>query len=53
MKFSDLKGIFAQEQTDQGLRVIGLDANGRQIEALFRIGTEPQADWEAIHVRPL
>jgi len=53
MKFSDLKGIFAQEQTNQGLLVIGLDAEGHQVEALFHITSEPKANWEAIRVRYL
>lgn len=53
MKFSDLKGIFAQEQTNRGLLVIGLDAEGRQVEALFHITSEPKACWEAISVRYL
>jgi hypothetical protein len=53
MKFSDLKGIFAQEHTSRGLVVIGLDAEGRQIEVLFHITNEPKANWEAVHVRYL
>ena len=53
MKFSDLKGIFAQEQTNRGLLVIGLNAEGRQIEVLFHITSEPKANWEAISVRYL
>lgn len=53
MKFSDLKGIFAQEQTSRGLVVVGLDAEGRQVEALFHVTTEPKADWEAVNVRYL
>ena len=50
MKFSDLKGIFAQEQTSRGLLVIGLDADGRQVEVLFYMTNEPKADWEAVNV---
>lgn len=53
MKFSDLKGIFAQEQKNRGLLVIGLDGKGKQIEALFHISSEPQADWEAVSIRYL
>ena len=53
MKFSDLGGIFAQEQTSRGLLVIGLDAEGRQIEVLFYITNEPKANWEAVNVRYL
>ncbi|WP_277881852.1 hypothetical protein [Leptolyngbya sp. FACHB-541] len=34
MKFSDLKGIFAQEQTGRGLLVIGLGVKGRKVEVL-------------------
>jgi hypothetical protein len=47
MKFSDLKGIFAQEQTGRGLLVIGLDAEGRKVEVLFHITSETKANWEA------
>ncbi|HEY9619415.1 MAG TPA: hypothetical protein V6C78_03555 [Crinalium sp.] len=53
MKFSDLKGIFAQEQTSRGLLVIGLDAEGRQVEVLFHMTNEPKVDWEAVSVRYL
>lgn len=53
MKFSELRGIFAQEQTSRGLLVIGIDAEGRQVEVLFQVTSEPKADWEAIRVRYL
>lgn len=53
MKFSDLKGIFAEEQTSQGLLVVGLAADGQQIEVLFHITSEPKANWEAVKVRYL
>jgi hypothetical protein len=53
MKFSDLKGIFAQEQTSRGLLVIGLDSEGRQVEVLFHITSESKAEWEAVSVRYL
>ncbi|MBD1913181.1 MULTISPECIES: hypothetical protein [unclassified Leptolyngbya] len=53
MKFSDLKGIFAQEQTSRGLWVVGLNAEGRQVEVLFHITNEPKANWEAVNVRYL
>lgn len=53
MKYSDLKAIFAQEQTGRGLLVIGLDPEGRQVEALFHITIEPKAEWEAVNVRYL
>jgi len=53
MKYSDLKGIFAEEQTSRGLLVIGLDAQGRQVEVLFHITTESKANWEAVSVRYL
>jgi hypothetical protein len=53
MKFSDLKGIFAQEQTSRGLLVIGLDAEGRKVEVLFHITSETKANWEAVNVRYL
>jgi hypothetical protein len=53
MKYSDLKAIFAEEQTNRGLLVIGLDAEGRQIETLFHITTEPKANWEAVSIRYL
>jgi hypothetical protein len=53
VKFSDLKGVFAQEQTNRGLLVIGLDAEGRQVEVLFHITNEPKANWEAVNVRYL
>lgn len=53
MKFSDLKGIFAQEETSRGLLVIGLDADGRQVEVLFRITSEPTANWEAVNIKYL
>ena len=51
MKFADLKGIFAQEQTSRGLLVIGLDAEGRRVEVLFHITTELKENWEAIRIR--
>ncbi|MBD2074245.1 hypothetical protein H6F86_10155 [Phormidium sp. FACHB-592] len=50
MKFSALKGIFAQEQTSRGLLVVGLDAEGRQVEVLFHMTNEPKANWEAVKV---
>ena len=50
MKCSALKGIFAQEQTSQGLLVVGLDAEGRQVEVLFHRTNEPKANWEAVKV---
>lgn len=53
MKFSDLKAIFAQESTQRGLLVIGIDAEGRQVEVLFQISTEPKENWEAISIRYL
>lgn len=53
MKFSDLKAIFAEERTSRGLLVIGLAADGRQVEALFQITIEPKSNWEAIAVRYL
>lgn len=53
MKFSELQGIFAQEQTNRGLLVIGIDAEGRQVEVLFQITSEPKAGWEAISIRYL
>ena len=53
MKFSALKGIFAQEQTSRGLLVVGLDAEGRQVEVLLHITNEPKANWEAVNVRYL
>lgn len=53
LKFADLKGVFAQEQTSRGLLVIGLDADGRRVEVLFQITSEPKANWEAISVRYL
>lgn len=53
MKYSDLKAIFAEEQTNRGLLVIGLDNEGRQVEVLFQITTESKADWEAISIRYL
>ncbi|MBW4474304.1 MAG: hypothetical protein KME45_28610 [Stenomitos rutilans HA7619-LM2] len=53
MKFSNLNGIFAQEQTSRGLLVIGLDAEGRQVEVFFDITSEPKANWEAVNVRYL
>ncbi|WP_432811509.1 hypothetical protein [Pantanalinema sp. GBBB05] len=53
MKYSDLKAIFAEEQTNRGLLVIGLDREGRQVEVLFHITTEVKADWEAISLRYL
>jgi hypothetical protein len=53
VKFSDLQGVFAQEQTSRGLLVVGLDAEERQIEVLFHITNEPKANWEAVNVRSL
>jgi hypothetical protein len=53
VKFSDLRGIFSQEQTSRGLLVIGLDAEGRQVEVLFHINNEPKVNWEAVNVRYL
>lgn len=53
MKFSDLKGIFAPEQTSQGLLVVGLDAEGQKVEVLFYVTNEPKANWEAVNVRYL
>ncbi|NJP10270.1 MAG: hypothetical protein HC866_12990 [Leptolyngbyaceae cyanobacterium RU_5_1] len=53
MKYSDLKGIFAEEHTNRGLLVIGIDRDGRQVEVLFHITNEPKANWEAINIRYL
>lgn len=53
MKFSDLKGVFAQEQTSRGLLVVGLDSEGRQVEVLFHMTNEPKANWGAVNVRYL
>ena len=53
MKYSSLKAIFASEQTERGLLVIGLDNQGRQVEVLFKITTESKIDWEAINIRYL
>lgn len=53
MKYSDLKAVFAEEQTNRGLLVIGLDREGRQLEVLFHITAEPKSNWEAISVRYL
>ncbi|MBW4541754.1 MAG: hypothetical protein KME43_21800 [Myxacorys chilensis ATA2-1-KO14] len=53
MKFSDLKAIFAQEQTSRGLLVIGIDADGQRVEVLFHITTEPKSLWEAVSVKYL
>lgn len=53
MKFSDLKGIFAEEHTGRGLVVVGLDAEGRRVEVLFQPATEPKANWEAVSVKYL
>jgi hypothetical protein len=53
VKYSNLKAIFAEEQTGRGLLVIGLDYEGRQVEVLFQITTEPKMDWEAINIRYL
>jgi hypothetical protein len=53
MKYADLKAIFAEEQTNRGLLVIGLEPQGRQVEVLFQITTEPKANWEAVSVRYL
>lgn len=53
MKYAEIKAIFAEEQTDRGLLVIGLDHEGRQVEVLFQITTEPKADWEATSIRHL
>lgn len=53
VKFSDLRGIFAQEQTSRGLLVIGLDTDGRTVEVLFHMTNEPKDNWEAVNVRYL
>jgi hypothetical protein len=53
MKYSDLKAIFAEEQTNRGLLVIGIDAEGRQVEVLFHVTTELKANWEAVSIRYL
>ena len=53
VKYSHLKAIFASEQTERGLLVIGLDNEGRQVEVLFQITTEPKTDWEAVNIRYL
>lgn len=53
MKYSDLKAIFAEEQTNRGLLVIAIDREGRQVEVLFHITTEAKADWEAVSLRYL
>jgi len=53
MKFSELRAIFAQEQTNQRLLVIGIDAEGRQVEVLFEISTAPKAEWESVRLRYL
>lgn len=53
MKYSDLKAIFAEEQTNRGLLVIGLNGQGRQVEVLFHMTTEPKSNWEAITIRHL
>lgn len=53
MKYSNLKAIFAEEQTNRGLLVIGLDNEGNKVEVLFQIATEPKSDWEAVSVRYL
>jgi hypothetical protein len=53
MKYSDLKAIFAEEQTNRGLLVIGIDREGRRVEVLFHITTEPKADWEAVNIEYL
>ncbi|MGG6296380.1 hypothetical protein ACQ4M4_18470 [Leptolyngbya sp. AN02str] len=53
MKFSDMRGIFAQEQTSQGLLVIGLDSEGRRIEVLFHATSEPKDHWEAVTIKYL
>ena len=49
MKFSDLKGIFAQEQPSRGLVVVGLDAEGRKVEVLFHATYEPKANLLSLH----
>lgn len=53
MKYSDLKAIFAEEETHRDLRVIGLDQENRQVEALFLITPALKGDWEAFQVRYL
>lgn len=53
MKYSDLKAVFAEEQTNRGLLVIGIDREGRRVEVLFHITTEPKADWEAVNIQYL
>ena len=53
MKYSDLKAVFAEEETNRGLLVIGLDLKGRQVEVLSHITTEPKSNWEAVSVRYL
>lgn len=53
MKYSDLKAIFAEDHTNRGLLVIGLDHEGRQVEVLFHVTTEAKADWEALSIRYL
>lgn len=53
MKYSDLKAIFAEEQTNRGLLVIGLDREGHQVEVLFHTTAESRADWQAISLRYL
>lgn len=53
MKYSDLKAIFGEEQTNRGLLVIGIDRDDRQVEALFHVTAEPKSDWEAVTVRYL
>jgi hypothetical protein len=53
MKFSDLKGIFAQKHTSRGLLIVGLDAEGRQVEVLFQMSNKSKANWEAVNVRYL
>ncbi|HEY9617394.1 MAG TPA: hypothetical protein V6C64_11165 [Microcoleaceae cyanobacterium] len=53
MKYSDLKAIFAEEVTNRGLLVIGIDRESRQVEVLFHITAEPKTEWEAISLRYL
>ncbi len=53
MKYSELQGIFAEEQTSRGLLVIGIDRTGRQVEVLFQVTNQFKADWDAIQIRYL
>ena len=53
MKFSELKVIFAQEQTPQGLLVVGIDAERRSVEVLFEMTNGPKSNWESIRIQYL